>query len=496
MNLGGINGRKVFLLTFIYTLILTSFFQVIFLGVMFPELNAGNGLMIGGDWLSFHHYGVMYAENAKYLGYEAFSTIDSQYRPSYFVGLIYYLLWEDPLALLPVFSLFNACTAFFIYKISCLLFKQEKINSLVLLPLFFAPSSMIWLAAPMKDSFVVPAVVGFVYYSIAQTNILLDKKKASIFYLATIAIIMTSCLFLLFNVRPYYLELYKILFFVFFLFLILFSIIKHKLNFIRQSYKFFPVLIGLFLIFQSPQSILIPIEKISRHIETANRHIETANRHIETANRHIETVNRHIETVKTPNKDFDVNNLESLDLPISSSFKSSTNSAEENYPVDEGGALLLSKIYKYLRVRNAFIKSMGSDGTNVKSNTATDDIQLHTFQDAIFYLPKATYVALLAPNPYTVLNFNGKTSAMLDIYFLVIETLISFIGIVSFLVFFVRYIRNPNLIPLIIFVIPLLFLYAYILPNYGTLLRMKFPYILIISSIGILFLIMKFKKNK
>ena len=63
--------RRLWLLFFAYAAIVALLVQLVLLPYVLPGLHAGNGLLIGGDWIGFHHQAAELADQVRANGWSA-----------------------------------------------------------------------------------------------------------------------------------------------------------------------------------------------------------------------------------------------------------------------------------------------------------------------------------------------------------------------------------------------------------------------------------------
>jgi hypothetical protein len=125
------------------------------------------------------------------------------------------------------------------------------------------------------------------------------------------------------------------------------------------------------------------------------------------------------------------------------------------------------------KVRASFLHATQDAGSNI------DEVIPNSIKDVFLYLPRLTQVALFAPFPdfwFEKLSMTRLVGVLeMTVWYLI------FPGV--FLTFI--YNRNSLLLLVVIFAISFMLIYAYAVPNLGTLHRMRYPFLSLLMLVGL-----------
>jgi len=158
-----ISAWKIWVVIFTYTLLIGLVVQLILLPYVFPAWHAGNGLLVGGDWVSFNKIAVRLAEKIAAQGWSAWELAPKNQPVAGIAAIFYALIVPMPWTVLPLNAVLHATAALALYQIVRSLTKDEKKSLLAVLPFVLFPSSLTWTAQMHNDSYSIAGQLLFFY---------------------------------------------------------------------------------------------------------------------------------------------------------------------------------------------------------------------------------------------------------------------------------------------------------------------------------------------
>jgi hypothetical protein len=140
---------------FLYPAAAALFVQLILLPVFFPQWHAGEGLLVGGDWIRFHQWAVSLAEKIQAQGWSAWELRPQPQAPSGIEAIFYVLFLPHPWVLIPLYAGLHATAAFVLFKIILRLTKNRVLSFMAVLPFWLYPSAMTWYTQIHKDGYLI-----------------------------------------------------------------------------------------------------------------------------------------------------------------------------------------------------------------------------------------------------------------------------------------------------------------------------------------------------
>lgn len=132
---------RIFLIVFLYSLGMGGLLQLFLLPVLFPALNAGNGLLLGTDAVGFHQLSVEMANRIREAGWSAWCYMPG-FQPVSFSAPIYVITGIDkPWVLLPINSLLFGLAAAALFQIFRTMATARQ-AAVVILPFACFPSAL------------------------------------------------------------------------------------------------------------------------------------------------------------------------------------------------------------------------------------------------------------------------------------------------------------------------------------------------------------------
>ena len=152
---------KIWILAFTYTMLAGLFIQLVLLKYIFPEWNAGAGMLNGLDAPFYHGLALNLYEKMAAQGWPAWQLFPEKQVVSGITAVFYYLIAPQPWAVLPLHAALNAsaCTALFFLML--LISDNEGCALAAILPFLLFPSALQWNAQLNNDVYSIPGVLLF-----------------------------------------------------------------------------------------------------------------------------------------------------------------------------------------------------------------------------------------------------------------------------------------------------------------------------------------------
>src|SRR3972149_2847474 len=91
-----ISNLKLWTLFFIYTLLAGLLIQLILLPYVFPTMHAGDGLLLGGDWVGFNRLAIELADKIHAQGWSAWELKPDGQPVAGIASIFYFLIAPKP----------------------------------------------------------------------------------------------------------------------------------------------------------------------------------------------------------------------------------------------------------------------------------------------------------------------------------------------------------------------------------------------------------------
>ena len=190
---------------FAYAAIVALLVQLVLLPYVFPQLHAGNGLLVGGDWLGFHRMAVEVAQRIRTEGWSAWEFRSYNEGLVGIVGAWYALTTSQPWTLIPLNAGLHATGALILLRIMLFFVSSWRVALWCVLPFLIFPSAMLWYTQIHKDGYFIVGILAFIYGWIAWSS-LETWKRSWWLPLKPLVYVLLGTLFV-WIVRPYGVEL-------------------------------------------------------------------------------------------------------------------------------------------------------------------------------------------------------------------------------------------------------------------------------------------------
>ena len=143
----------VWAITFGYAAISALAIQLVVLPYLLPAWHAGNGLLVGGDWIAFHNYAVVRAGRIRAEGWSAFELRPFGNAPVGIASAVYALTWPKPWTLIPLNAALHATAAALLFRLLRGFVADWRWAAVGVAPFVFYPSALEWVSQIHKDGF-------------------------------------------------------------------------------------------------------------------------------------------------------------------------------------------------------------------------------------------------------------------------------------------------------------------------------------------------------
>jgi hypothetical protein len=137
--------------------------QLVVLPYLFPQWHAGEGLLIGGDWVEYHRLAVDLASRINEHGWRVWDLRPAGHAAAGIAAGIYALATPKPWALVPLNAALHATAAVVLLRLIRILLPNAKAALMAVIPFVVYPSAMTWYAQVLKDGYAVLGYLMFVY---------------------------------------------------------------------------------------------------------------------------------------------------------------------------------------------------------------------------------------------------------------------------------------------------------------------------------------------
>lgn len=419
----------IWIAVFLYVALVAVFVQIIALPYIVPTWHAGNGLMIGGDWIWFNQMAVEMSDSIRINGWQEWTLRPHGQAPAGIAAAIYALVVPKPWTIIPLNAILHASAALLLILIMQCLNISWQYAAASALPFTLFPSAMTWYTQLHKDGFFILGFLIFLYGWILLTEAIINARN--------IKTLVKPYLYILFGaaivwvVRPYGVQMMQGLALIMAVGLVLWGILQ-----IRQLPD--SIKMRLFII---PTFLLCLIASL------------------------------------TPFTWQGIGFREPLGMETPAEI-----------PAEYWKQTLPSKLdnmfYTFATVRNGFIDSYPDAGSNIDTH-----IRFHSVTDFLYYTPRAIQIALFAPFPNMWLYDGNTINGGLIRKVTGFEMLIIYGCLIFAVVSFKKWRTNPAWWIIIYYCGGMMTFYAFNALNIGSFYRVRYGFIMTIAALGISYLL-------
>jgi len=192
---------KLWFAFFAYTVLVAMAVQLVILPHIFPAWHAGNGLLIGGDWLRFHQLAVETEQKIIEQGWSYWELRPEGQAPAGIAAAVYTLTVPQPWTVTPINAALHATAGLVLLGIIQLFIPCWKRAVFFVLPFLLYPSAMTWYTQNHKDGFFIAGSFLFVYALILLSRLETWQRGWRLPLMAGF-LFLSGCI-LVWIVRPY-----------------------------------------------------------------------------------------------------------------------------------------------------------------------------------------------------------------------------------------------------------------------------------------------------
>ncbi len=194
---------KLWLLFFLYSCFVAFCVQLIILPKIFITWHAGDGLLVGGDWVYFQQLALDLVQKIKSNGWSVWELRPEGQAPAGIAAAIYFLTGiSKPWTIIPLNAALHATGGLLLLKILKLFNAKWPWALWGTMPYLLFPSAMLWFTQLHKDGYFITGSLFLVYGFMSMVRYLIDSNNNGKIVLESIVCLAMGT-FLIWTVRPY-----------------------------------------------------------------------------------------------------------------------------------------------------------------------------------------------------------------------------------------------------------------------------------------------------
>lgn len=421
-------------LSFLFFATMALLVQLVALPYFFPAFHAGNGLLVGGDWVGFNAIASELAERISREGWGAWELRPERQAPAGIAAVFYIFLGPHPWTLIAINSVVHASTVLVLVRIMQFFVPDVRFALICALPFILFPTSLIWYSQIHKDgTFFLGAslnLYGWILLSRLEIWKAFGGKS-----LLPILYILVGC-FLIWVMRPYGGKLMQGIGCIFVIILTPYLFI----NTLRRKLLFRQLLLALVIIISLPIALSVFKDGGNRgEVTIVNESMQDGSFSIKAKN-----VIAELKWVKT---DWVPRALDDIFLTLSI-------------------------------IRIGYASTLG--GSNIDSS-----IHFRSVAEFFYYLPRAIQIGFAAPFPsfWNEPSINGGSVMFKRI--VVVEIFLVYLSLFFLIYALIHWRKRIETWFVFIFCTLFILLYTYITPNIGSLHRTRHGFLMMLMAFGI-----------
>ena len=442
-------SRIFFVIVFCWVLLSGLFIQKVILVYIFPHMNAGDGILVGGDSMFFHNLAVDLAMKIHQEGWSAWTLYPKNQPVAGILAIFYALFIPQPWVILPWNALLHALAGYFLLKIFLHIFSEPKVAYLASLPFAFFPSAFTWTAQMHNENYAVLGSVLMLYSACLTVKNTPKWDWKRILGMIVSGVIGAT---LLLMVREY---MYEMLFTFFTIFILLYLMVKVIWEWIHHT-KILNIFIRLLPLFVF---LLIQTLIFTHRMQP-------------------------FEAPSVPSQ--------TTTVFAAPSEREQTDFGNAQWQaVTWLPAKLDEKIHEVIEMRDHQLTLFPNGATNVDA-----EVEFKSALDVIKYLPRAFQLGFLSPFPQDWLSNGSKVTSRLMRMVSMVEMLIAYSCLLALPYVFWRKIKNPSLCVFLWICSTMIITYTIGMPNIGTLYRFRYVFFTPLVGLGLSGWVYYFQERK
>lgn len=440
---------------FLLSLLIILMVQLVLLPHIFPQWHAGSGLLIGGDWVSFHREAVLVAERIEVEGWSAWELRPKGWLPAGIASAFYALFLPQPWVLAPLNAVIHATTGLVVLKIMLFFTREQNVAAVAVLPYLFFPSALLIFSQVHRDSFY---ILGTVLYMYALLDIFKKEITRSGLWkhLLVTLLVALGGVVLIWMARPYALIIFFYVSLPFLFGLIVYHLILllgGRANWITAVSRVALLIAILAVLFGFPESddtdkYLVDIGIIEEQLNNGSVSMEKKDNE------------QYISEIDTINWGVQWQSTDLLPEQVEQLFKSV--------------AVLRAKyLFRYDHAESSI----------------DDEAVFNQVADFIFYLPRALQIIYLSPFPQDWFTEGRGEETTYFRRIVGMEMVVIYLLYFSILCGWWRWRRKIEFYVLTIFCTGMMLPFAYAVPNLGTIHRYRYGFLMLLVGLGVVALL-------
>jgi hypothetical protein len=138
---------------FLFASVAALLLQLVILPHIFPDLHAGHGLLLGGDWTGYHAIGARLSDQIHIQGWGAWQLRPLDHAAAGVAAAFYALFMQEPYVLIPLNAFIHAVGGCLFMVMVRWVTNDFTSAFIAALPFVFFPSALAWYAQIGKDGF-------------------------------------------------------------------------------------------------------------------------------------------------------------------------------------------------------------------------------------------------------------------------------------------------------------------------------------------------------
>src|SRR5262249_37515267 len=148
-----LTAGRVWVLAFVYSAVVALLVQLVILPHILPTWHGRDGLLAGGDWITFHLDAAYRAERIRAEGWKAFELRPMTNSPTGIASAIYAVTWPKPWTLIPLNAALHATGAALLFYLLRMFVGNWRWAAIGTVPFLVYPSALMWVSQIHKDGF-------------------------------------------------------------------------------------------------------------------------------------------------------------------------------------------------------------------------------------------------------------------------------------------------------------------------------------------------------
>jgi hypothetical protein len=433
---------------FLYPAVAALFVQLILLPLLFPQWNAGQGILAGGDSLGFHQLAVSLAEKIQTQGWSAWELRPQGQAPSGIAAVFYVLFLPHPWVLIPLYAGLHATAAFVLFKIILRLAKNRVLSFMAVLPFWLYPSAMLWYTQIHKDGYLIAGALLILLAWLRLGDAATWKRWQNVLISL---ILMFVGAFLAWIVRPYSVQMMQGIS----LAIVLLESILFARRFWRREWRLWQALTAVAVVWVSVAALSpFTVGGINAEFSDQSGFAKATRQMASNSNKRLLVSN-----------------------PL---FLDECNPPPPAWRYSGWPDFVESKAYSLAITRERFRICFPGAASNIDVQVA-----FHYIGDILLYLPRAAEIAFLSPFPTDWFKAGSLPANTVMRRVSGFEMIGVYLGLALLLYAVWRWRARLDIWITLIFCSGMMLIYGLVVANVGTLYRFRYGFIMTLVALGI-----------